>query len=83
MGPIRAVGGEFVVRKRRAFTSSFRARVALAAIRGEGTLAELASRFDVHTSQVTAWKKQAIEGMTEIPRDSRRSPQAIPHPAEP
>jgi len=55
----------------------------LAAIRGEGTLAELASRFDVHTSQVTAWKKQAIEGMTEIPRDSRRSPQAIPHPAEP
>ena len=61
-----------MVRKRRAFTGSFRAKVALAAIRGEGTLAELASRFDVHTTQVTAWKKQAIEGMAESLGDGRK-----------
>ena len=52
-----------MARKRRAFTGPFRAKVALAAIRGEGTLAELASRFEVHATQVAAWKKQAIEGM--------------------
>ncbi len=61
-----------MVRKRRAFTGPFRAKVALAAIRGEGTLAELASRFDVHANQVAAWKKQAIEGMAESLGDGRR-----------
>jgi len=61
-----------MVRKRRAFTGPFRAKVALAAIRGEGTLAELASRFDVHATQVTAWKKQAIEGMAESLGDGRK-----------
>ena len=61
-----------MVRKRRAFTGSFRAKVALAAIRGEGTLAELASRFDVHANQVAAWKKQAIEGMAESLGDGRK-----------
>jgi putative transposase len=35
-------------------------------------LAELASRFDVHTTQVTAWKKQAIEGMAESLGDGRK-----------
>ncbi len=61
-----------MARKRRAFTGPFRAKVALATIRGEGTLGELASRFDVHTSQVTAWKKQAIEGMAESLGDGRK-----------
>ncbi len=61
-----------MVRKRRAFTGPFRAKVALAAIRGEGTLAELASRFDVHAKQVAAWEKQAIEGMAESLGDGLR-----------
>ena len=48
--------------KRRRFNSSFKARVALAAVRGEKTLSELASEFEVHGSQVTSWKRELIEG---------------------
>jgi transposase-like protein len=58
-------------RERRTFTETFKAKVALAAIRGEGTVAELASRFSVHPSQVTSWKQQAIEGLREVFADGR------------
>jgi transposase len=53
-------------KKRRNFSSSFKSKVALECIRGELTLAEIASRNGVHQSQVTAWKKQALEGMSDI-----------------
>ena len=61
-----------MTRKRRVFGSSFRAKVALAAIRGDKTTAELASKFSVHTSQVTAWKKQLLERSVELFEDGRR-----------
>jgi transposase-like protein len=58
-------------RQRRTFTDVFKAKVALAAIRGEGTVAELASRFSVHPNQVTSWKQQAVESLREVFADGR------------
>ena len=47
--------------KRRVFGAAFKAKLALASIRGDKTTAEMASKFAVHTSQVTAWPKQLFE----------------------
>jgi transposase len=49
-------------RPRRNHAPAFKAKVALAAVKGEATLAELAKRFDVHPAQVTAWKDQLLAG---------------------
>ena len=50
-----------VTRKRH--TAEFKARVALAAIRGEQTLAEIGAEYGIHLTLVASWKKAAIEGM--------------------
>ena len=49
-------------RSRRAHSPAFKAKVALAAVKGEKTLAELAQQFDVHPNQITTWKSQLLEG---------------------
>ncbi len=49
--------------KRRRFTADFKARVALDALRGEKTIQEIASKHKVHPNQVSAWKRQAVEGL--------------------
>jgi len=47
-------------RKRRNHAPEFKAKVALCALREEGTLAQLAERFDVHPNQVKQWKEQLV-----------------------
>ena len=49
-------------RPRRNHSPAFKAKVALAAVRGEKTLAELAQQFDVRPNQITAWKGQLLDG---------------------
>ena len=53
-------------RARRNHTPAFKAKVALAAIKGELTLAQLAEHFDVHPNQITAWKALLQEGAADI-----------------
>lgn len=53
-------------RSRRTHSPAFKAKVALAAIKGEKTLAELAQLFDVHPQQITNWRGQLLEGAAEI-----------------
>jgi transposase len=49
-------------RPRRNHTPVFKSKVALAAIKGDKTLADLAQQFDVHPNQITQWKAQLLEG---------------------
>ena len=49
-------------RPRRNHTPAFKARVAVAAVKGGKTLAELAQQFDVHANQITQWKARLLEG---------------------
>ncbi|KZL05061.1 Transposase [Pseudovibrio sp. Ad26] len=53
-------------RPRRNHSPAFKAKVALAAIRGEKTLSELAQDFDVHANQIKQWKKQALATMPDV-----------------
>ena len=52
--------------KRRNFSAAFKAKVALEALRGDQTLAELAARHKVHPNPITKWKHQASAGMVEV-----------------
>lgn len=49
-------------RPSRNHTAAFKAKVALAALKGDKTLAELAEKYDVHGNQITQWKTQLLEG---------------------
>jgi transposase len=53
-------------RPRRNHTAAFKPKVALAAVRGEKTLAELAEQFDVYPNQITDWKNRLQEGAADV-----------------
>ena len=54
------------MRKRKSYTAAFKAKVALEAIKGQRTINEIASAYEVHPNQVTQWKKQAVSQLDEI-----------------
>ena len=60
-----------MARKRRSFSGAFKAKVALAACRGDKTTAQLAAEYEVHVGQITAWKKQLLEGAPGLFDDGR------------
>lgn len=52
--------------KRTRYSGEFKSKVALAALREEGTLAEIAAKYGVHPNQVSDWKKQAMSGLAGV-----------------
>ena len=55
-----------MIRKRRRFTADFKKRVALEALREPDTVQVIAARHEVHPTQVSAWKRQAVEGLEKV-----------------
>ena len=66
-------------RPRRNHSAAFKAKVALAAVKGDRTIAQLAEHFDVHPNQITAWKSQLEASASEIfgPGSGTRATPAI------
>ena len=62
---------------RRNHSAAFKAKVALAAVKGEKTLAELVEQFDIHPNQITQWKSQLLEGSAGVFGEARAE-QAAP-----
>jgi transposase-like protein len=52
--------------KRKVHSAEFKAKVALAALKNEETLAQLASRFGVHPTMISTWKRQILDGAAEL-----------------
>jgi transposase len=65
-------------RPRRNHTPAFKAKVAVAAIKGDRTLADLAQQFDVHPNQITQWKAQLLEGAAGVFGSEARADTATP-----
>ena len=65
-------------RSRRTHSPAFKAKVALAAVKGEKTLAELAQQYDVHPNQITTWKNQLLDGAAGVFGGEKAAPTATP-----
>ena len=68
-------------RPRRNHSPAFKAKVALAALKGEAPLTELAERFDVHANQITQWKTQLVDQAAAV-FATEGGPLAAPHPVD-
>jgi transposase-like protein len=55
-----------MVKKRKVHSPEFKAKVALAALKNEETAAQLASRFGVHPTMISTWKRQLLEGAADL-----------------
>jgi transposase len=59
-------GAKRMRRPRRNHSAAFKAKVAVAAVKGDQTLAQLAQRFDVHPNQITQWKTELLQRAAEV-----------------
>jgi putative transposase len=59
-------GDRFMKNKRRNHSAAFKAKVALAAVKSDKTIAELSSEYEVHPNQITQWKKQLLESLPDV-----------------
>ena len=57
---------------RKSYSANFKAKVALEAVKGDRSLAELASRYQVHATQIGQWRKALPAGLPEVFSDKRR-----------
>lgn len=60
-----------MARKRRSFSPSFKAKVALEAIKGVKTIAEIAQKHQLHATQINLWKKQLLDGAEDVFLDGK------------
>ena len=65
-----------MARKSKVIGSTFKAKVALAALKGDKSLSELASQFDVHAIQIGRWRQRLLDGASGLFEDGRRRGQA-------
>ena len=65
-------------RTRRNHAAGFKAKVAIAAIKGDKTLAELAEQFDVHSNQISEWKQQLQESAIDVFGSNSKAKAAAP-----
>jgi len=61
--------------KRKKYSAEFKAKVALAAVKNEATISELAARFGVHPNMIAKWKRNLIEGAADIFAKGQKSRQ--------
>jgi len=58
---------------RKRYTAAFKSKVALEAIKGQKTISEIASEYEVHPNQVSQWKRHLRDGLEDVFTDPRRS----------
>jgi len=59
--------------KQQKFTPAQKAQVALSALKGDQTIAQISSIYGVHKTQIFNWKKQLVENITEIFKDNKKA----------
>ena len=62
-----------MIKKRKTHDSTFKAKVALEAVKGEKTIAQISSEYGVHPNQISKWKKKLLQELPELFSEKRRS----------